>query len=90
MELDTFIKNALVSVAKGVKSANAELESGEGKPAFALKRSGWYTDHENGCIHFKLRVDPEEETIQVSKQIDLSLDSVSRLDFRIASAYGVA
>jgi hypothetical protein len=59
MELDEFISKTLVSIRKGLKSANGELG---GAPVYMIEPSSWYKDREDGCIKFDVAVTAVKES----------------------------
>lgn len=66
MELDVFIKHTLVSIKRGIREANAELATLEGKTLgqdgqalFAME--GFGRDRKEGYIHFDVAVTVSHE-----------------------------
>ena len=90
MELEKFVQGALVSIVKGVKSANTEVAREDGNPVFSIKHSGWYDDHATACVKFKAIVKANGDVLQIldeSKQ-DQKQDACE-LNFNISHAYGI-
>ncbi|MBI5138352.1 MAG: hypothetical protein HZA95_00965 [Candidatus Vogelbacteria bacterium] len=89
MELEKFVQSALVSIAKGVKSANVDLAQEGGKPVFSIKHSGWYENHADACVKFKAIVSVKNEWIQVIENTKEE-EPKSELSFNVSHAYGIS
>ncbi|OHB24796.1 MAG: hypothetical protein A2542_03705 [Parcubacteria group bacterium RIFOXYD2_FULL_52_8] len=86
MPIETFVKESLCGIAKGVQEANETLGREKEKPAFVLKRSGSYQRQESGCVWFDLALGVEGDTLSVlSKQ--QKTEALHKVGFNVAQAY---
>ena len=102
MELEEFISKTLVSIMKGVKSANRELKESESdNNAYLLESASNHKDRTDGYIKFDVAVTAVKESgasgtagikvwsvgIGGKKETNSSDEVVSRIKFGIAPHY---
>jgi len=56
MELEEFISKTLVSIYKGVKSANKDIDNTGKSSYFNIESSSWHKDRSDGYIKFDVAV----------------------------------
>jgi hypothetical protein len=83
MNINTFIKNVLVDITKGVKCANLEIKGENGENVFALKNSNWFIDKINGCISFDLIIENKDEDIRLMSSDSKISDNSHRVKFNV-------
>ena len=98
MELEEFISKTLISITKGMKSANAETKLEDGRVLFIIEPASWHKDRTDGCIKFDVAVTASKESgikggggikilsvgIDGQKETNTSDQMVSRIKFNIA------
>jgi len=102
MELEEFISKTLVSIMKGVKSANKELKVSENdNAAYFIESASNHKDRTDGYIKFDVAVTTTKETgikgtggikvwsigIGGEKETNSSDQVVSRIKFGVAPNY---
>ena len=104
MELEEFISKTLISIAKGMKSANEETKLEDGRVLFTIEPVSWYKDRTDGCIKFDVAVTASKESglkggggiriwsigLDGKKEVSTSDQIVSRIKFNIAPQVTVA
>mgnify|MGYP001572776926 FL=1 len=94
MELEEFISKTLVSIAKGIKSANKDM----GQSFFTIEPISYQKNRTDGCIEFDVAVTASKGTgskvggeIKIwpvglggKKETNISDQTVSRIKFSVA------
>jgi hypothetical protein len=102
MNLETFISNSLVSIQRGVESANKELQGGNKTPPFLIGFSGLSAEEEKS-IEFDVAVTINQEVsggaggeinvvgIKLGGKLDTQggHESISRVRFKIHPNYAI-